>query len=192
MEKKLLKTNEAAQYLGVSRSSLTNWVKQGLIGGGATPGGHYRFSMEELDQFAERRGLLKAGLVEGGVATKILLIDDDESFREFVKEALEVFKGFELKEAVDGMMGALLVGSWKPDLIVLDIRMPNMNGLELLKHIRENPETAGADVIVASAHLSAEVRAELEGLGAEMILEKPVRLAKLVAAIQKLADLQLA
>jgi len=191
MDKKLLKTNEAAQYLGVSRSSLTNWVKQGLIGGGATPGGHYRFSIEELDQFAERRGLMKAGVSETSVATKILLIDDDEAFREFVKEALEVFKAYEVKEATDGMMGALLVGSWKPDLILLDIRMPNMNGLELLKHIRENPETSGADVIVASAHLSPDVKTALEGLGAEMILEKPVRLAKLVAAIQKLADLQL-
>lgn len=192
MEKRLLKTNEAARYLGVSRSSLTNWVKQGLLGGGATPGGHYRFTMEELDRFAERRGLLKPGVAEGAQRLKILLIDDDEGFREFIKDALEVFTGFELREASDGMKGALMVGSWRPDLVILDIRMPNMNGVEFLKHIRENSETSEVNVIVASAHLSPEVRADLERLEADMILEKPVRLAKLVASIQKLADLKLA
>lgn len=190
MDKKPLKTNEAAKYLGVSRSSLTNWARQGLIGGGATPGGHYRFTVEELDKFAEERGLAKdAGAAE--VPTKILVIDDDEPFRAFVKEALEVFSGYEIKEACDGMTGALLVGSWKPDLIILDVRMPNLNGVELLRRIRQTPETSGIDVLVASAHLSPEVREEIESLGAEMILEKPLRLAKLVASIQKCAELQL-
>lgn len=190
MDKKPLKTNEAAKYLGVSRSSLTNWARQGLLGGGATPGGHYRFTLEELDKFAESQGLAKdAGAANAPV--KILVIDDDEPFRAFVKEALEVFSGYELKEASDGMTGALLIGSWKPDLALLDVRMPNLNGVELLRRIRQTPETSEIDVLVASAHLSPEVRAEIEDLGAEMILEKPLRLAKLVAAIQKCVELQI-
>jgi excisionase family DNA binding protein len=192
MDRRTFKTNEAANYLGVSRSSLTNWARQGLIGGGSTPGGHYRFTQEELDGFAEGRGLSKgASPLEPPAPVKLLVIDDDEPFRAFVKEALEIFGGYELKEASDGMTGALLVGSWHPDLVVLDVRMPNLDGVELLRRIRQTPETADTAVLVASAHLSQEVRAEIERLGAELILEKPVRLAKLVAAMQSCVELEL-
>ena len=190
---KLLKTNDAAKYLGVSRSSLTNWIKQGLISGGVTPGGHYRFTVQELDAFAKKRGLLKKEKSSEPATGKvrILVIDDDEAFREFVRDALEVFADYELREAEDGMKGAMLAGAWKPDLVILDIRMPHMDGCELMKLIRENPETAGTKVIIASAHLSDELRNTLAPLEPEIIMEKPVHLAKLVASIQKLVDLEL-
>lgn len=191
-KKKVLKTNEAAAYLGVSRSSLTNWVRQGLLSGGATPGGHYRFTVEELEAFAEKRGLETAGAsVSEDGNVRMLIVDDDEGFRTFVREALDVYGGYELREAHDGMQGAMLAGSWKPDLIILDIRMPNMNGVEFLKLIRQNPDTASAAVIVSSAHLSEDVRKELEEQDVDMILEKPVRLAKLAAAIQSLVNLKI-
>ncbi|OGV36109.1 MAG: hypothetical protein A2020_03340 [Lentisphaerae bacterium GWF2_45_14] len=191
-KKKVLKTNEAAAYLGVSRSSLTNWVRQNLLSGGVTPGGHYRFTVEELEAFAEKRGLETAGGAEASDENvRMLVVDDDEGFRTFVREALDVFGGYELKEALDGMQGAMLAGSWKPDLIILDVRMPNMNGVEFLKLIRQSPDTASAAVIVSSAHLSTEVRKELEELDVDMVLEKPVRLARLAAAIQSLVNLKI-
>lgn len=192
MEKtKLLKTNEAAHYLGVSRSSLTNWIRQGKLKGGATPGGHYRFTVRELDAFAAERGLTTFPQNFSGKA-RILIVDDEEAFREFVSDALAVFSGYELKEASDGMKGAMLIGSWKPDLIILDLRMPNMDGRELLSLIRENPDTAEAGVIVVSAHLSPELAESLNTLKPDAVLEKPLHLAKLIASVQKLLDLTLA
>lgn len=190
MAKTFLKTNDAARYLGVSRSSLTNWVKQGLLGSGVTPGGHYRFTLEELDKFAAQRGLRIAS-PQNENQSKILIIEDDDAFREFVKEALETFSGYELREATDGVQGALLIGTWEPDLIILDMRMPNMNGLEFLKLLREDRKTASVKVLVASAHLSEELKQEIDGIGVELVLEKPVRLGKLIAAIEKLTDLTL-
>lgn len=177
--------------MGVSRSSMTNWVKQKLIEGGVTPGGHYRFTIEELNSFAEKRGLSIPGSENEDRIIKILVIDDDEGFRDFLKDALDVFTGYEMKETVDGMQGALLLGGWKPDLVILDVRMPNMNGVEFLRLLRSNPDTTDTNVLVASAHLSPEVKEELTRLDADIIMEKPVRLAKLVASVQKLADLKL-
>ena len=78
-------------------------------------------------RLAGRSGLIEwrieshAGAAES--PAKILVIDDDEPFRAFVREALETFTGYELKEAGDGMTGALLVGSWHPDLVLLDVRI---------------------------------------------------------------------
>ncbi len=188
---KFLTTNDAAKYLGVSRSSLSNWIRQGLLKGGVTPGGHYRFTLEELDDFARQRGLTPAeNPAAANEPAKILLVDDDEAFREFVTDALTVFSGYEIREAEDGMKGALMIGSWKPDLVILDVRMPRMDGRELLRLIRA--ETTDMPVIIASAHLSEELTTDLQTMQPEIILEKPVHLAKLIAAIQKILDLQLA
>lgn len=187
-KKKFLKSNEAADYLGVSRSSLTNWVKQGSLGGGVTPGGHFRFTLEELDKFAASRGMEPGGPAS---TAKILIIDDDQDFRDYAREALQVFANYELKEAEDGMKGALLLGAWRPDLVILDLRMPNMNGVEFCKSLRENYPDADVKVLVASAHLSDEVRTELTSLGVDIVLEKPVRLERFVAAAQQLAKLKI-
>ena len=178
-----MKTDMAARYLGVSRTTLVNWLKKGHLGSGSTPGGHYRFSIDELKKFAKRRRLPLIVPDGCGAATRILLIDEDEPFRSFVKEALEVFKGFELREATDGMMGAILIGSWRPDLILLDIRPDNMDGLELLRRIRENPVTSRVEVVALSSHITDDMKSVIKGLGVAMTLEKPVRLEKLVAAV---------
>lgn len=189
--KKFLKTFDASSYLGVSRSSLTNWVKQGLLGSGVTPGGHYRFTTEELDSFAAKRGLKIPGKVSTQEMTRILIIDDDSAFREFVREALQTFSGFELKEAGDGMEGALLVGTWNPDLVIVDLKMPNMNGIEFCRLLKKGEDTSDTSIIIASAYLSPEAKEEIAKIGVDIVLEKPVRLGSLVAAVTKCTDIQL-
>jgi excisionase family DNA binding protein len=189
--RKLLKSNDAAKYLGVSRSSLTNWVKQSLLGSGLTPGGHYRFTVDELDKFAEKRGLRIPKTLNDSGKIKILVIDDDGAFREFIKDALDVFSNFELREASDGMQGVLLIGTWQPDLVILDLRMPNMNGIDFCRLLRQNEDTEDVKVIITSAHLSAEAKAEILKLSVDVVLEKPVRLGSIVAAVEKCTDLKL-
>ena len=186
--RKLLKSNDAAKYLGVSRSSLTNWVKQSLLGSGLTPGGHYRFTVDELDKFAEKRGLRIPKTLNDSGKIKILVIDDDGAFREFIKDALDVFSNFELREASDGMQGVLLIGTWQPDLVILDLRMPNMNGIDFCRLLRQNEDTEDVKVIITSAHLSAEAKAEILKLSVDVVLEKPVRLGSIVAAVEKSTD----
>lgn len=188
---KFMKTSEAADYLGVSRSSITNWVRQEVLEAASTPGGHYLFSQEQLDNFANERGMSIPETVETEANFRILSIDDDKEFREFVSEALEVYSGYELKEAEDGMQGALLVGTWRPDLVIVDLRMPNMNGVEFCRLLKKDKSTDRVKIIIASAYLSPEVKEEVTSLGVDAILEKPVRLASFVATVGKLTDLEL-
>lgn len=188
---KFMKTSEAADYLGVSRSSITNWVRQEVLSAASTPGGHYLFSQEQLNQFATERGMSISENIQKEVNFRILAIDDDKEFREFVSEALEVYSGYELKEAEDGMQGALLIGTWKPDLVIVDLRMPNMNGVEFCRMLKKDKSTDRVKIIIASAYLSPEVKEEITGLGVDAVLEKPVRLASFVATVGKLTDLEL-
>lgn len=188
---KLLKTGEAADYLGVSRSSVTNWVRQDLLKSASTPGGHYLFSTEQLNNFAKERGIFIATTSSTHRDLRILAIDDDQPFREFISEALEVYTGYEFKEAEDGMQGALLIGTWMPDLVIVDLRMPNMNGVDFCRLLKKDPKTSDLKIIIASAYLSPIVKQEIKKLGVNAVLEKPVRLASLIATISKLLDLEL-
>lgn len=188
---KLLKTGEAADYLGVSRSSVTNWVRQDLLKSASTPGGHYLFSTDQLNSFAEERGIFIETTSSNHKDIRILAIDDDQPFREFISEALEVYTGYEFKEAEDGMQGALLIGTWMPDLVIVDLRMPNMNGVDFCRLLKKDPKTSDLKIIIASAYLSPIVKQEIKKLGVDAVLEKPVRLASLIATISKLLDLEL-
>lgn len=191
-KKKTMRTGEAAEYLDVSKASITNWVRSGQLQAATTPGGHYLFTTTTLDAFARDRGMIPPtpGKSDSG-NYKILVIDDDESFRAFVREALDAYTGYELKEAEDGMQGALLTGTWQPDMVIVDLRMPNMNGVEFCEFIKKDEEMSFVKIIVVSAHLAPEVREAVEILGVNAILDKPVRLGSFVATIGKLAALEL-
>ena len=100
-------------------------------------------------------------------------------------------QGYQVVACMDGQKVLNTVLTEKPDLILLDVRMPGMDGGEMLKLIRENPETADTNVLIASAHLSESLKHDLEKMEPDGILEKPVHLAKLIASVQKLVDLQI-
>ena len=187
---KFMKTSAAAAYLGVSRSSITNWVRNNELSAASTPGGHYLFSKEQLDDFAAQRGMILGSEKSPGEPYKIPIIDDDAVFRSFAKEALEVFDGYELKEAEDGMQGAPLVGTWKPDLVIVDLRMPNMNGAEFCQFLKKTPDTSDVKIIVVSAYLAPEIRQGVEQIGVDSIIDKPVRLGAFIATIGKLSELE--
>jgi two-component system cell cycle response regulator DivK len=167
-------------------------VRSGQLQATTTPGGHYLFTAAHLDAFAIERGMvLSPSHKRDSGNYKILVIDDNEAFRAFVKEALDAYTGYELKEAEDGMQGALLTGTWRPNLVIVDLRMPNMNGVEFCEFIKKNDSMSHVKIIVVSAYLAPEVRDAVNILAVDAVLDKPVRLGSFVATIGKLADLEL-
>ena len=105
-----------------------------------------------------------------GIA-KILIIEDESAFRTFYRDMLDM-AGYQVLEAEDGEAGWALAQSAKPDMILLDLIMPKLGGLEVLKKIRENDETMDVPVIIMSAlGRSEDVRKGIE-LGANAYLQK--------------------
>jgi CheY-like chemotaxis protein len=125
-----------------------------------------------------------------GVKKKILLVDDDPDFVEITKPILES-KGFEVAAAYNGKEGLEQVPKFKPDLIVLDVMMPVMNGREACRKLKANPDTEKIPVILLTAvgeHVRTTAYSHRDVLesNADDYIAKPVRPEVLLERIQRL------
>jgi DNA-binding response OmpR family regulator len=120
---------------------------------------------------------------------RILLIDDDPSLTAPLAEALELLGGYEVGVAADGVTGLDQVFSFRPDCVVVDIRMPGINGYQFIRLVRGDSTTREIPLVVLSA--LAQQRDELAGLlsGADVYLFKPVDLDVLLRVVREATDL---
>jgi len=105
--------------------------------------------------------------------SRILYIDDEADIREVAQMALELAPDFEVRICASGAEGIRQAGAWLPDLILLDVMMPKMDGPAVLRQLQDHPATASIPVVFITARTQAgEVRA-LEDLGARGVIAKP-------------------
>jgi CheY-like chemotaxis protein len=114
--------------------------------------------------------------------TKILIVDDEESFRKVLASQLKL-KGYAVFEAADGMEGVDQAGSHKPDIIVSDVQMDNMNGFMMVEELQQYPATASIPVIMMTS-ASAAAGAWNSDIAVEY-LEKPFTIAKLLEVVNQ-------
>jgi two-component system, OmpR family, response regulator len=104
---------------------------------------------------------------------RILLVDDDRSIRAVARLALERVGGFTVDECASGREVPDVMTRFAPDLVLLDVVMPDVNGPEVLHSLRAKPETASVPVVFLTARTSAEDTAKLHGSGVIGVLAKP-------------------
>ncbi len=110
---------------------------------------------------------------------RVLLVDDEEAFCEVVKQGLERTGMFEVGFATDGKTGLLMARKGSPDVILLDIRMPGMSGIEVLQTLKKDYPLSQIPVIMLSGLLDNETKRECNYQYGEEYIEKPVGLAEL-------------
>jgi two-component system, cell cycle response regulator DivK len=116
---------------------------------------------------------------------KILLVEDNEMNRDMLSRRLER-KGYEVVIAVNGQEGVELVSSNRPDLILMDLSLPIIDGWEATRRIKADPATASIPVIALTAHAMAEDRAKAMAAGCDDFDIKPVDLPRLLEKIDTL------
>ena len=121
---------------------------------------------------------------------KILIIDDEEDFCYFAKKNLEAISNYEIITANKGKKGIQIARKEKPDLILLDIMMPGIDGFEVLKRLKANEKTQNIPVIMLTAKDEDESKIKATGLYCEDYLVKPVENVVLSAKIHKVLDLR--
>jgi DNA-binding response OmpR family regulator len=114
---------------------------------------------------------------------KVLVVEDHHD-TSFTLCRLLKREGYEVEHAIDGMVGYATAESEHPDLIVTDIQMPRMNGIEMIKKIRENDFLSSTPIIVMSAYGKRMIHDALEA-GADDFVEKPIDFERLLTTVKK-------
>jgi DNA-binding response OmpR family regulator len=115
--------------------------------------------------------------------TKVLLVDDEDQLRKVMKDLLQR-DGYEVTEAADGVEALDQVDRHAPDIVVLDLNLPGLDGYGVLNHLRSRPATADIPVVVLTAHGDEESEVRVFEMGADDFLSKPFRARALSARLQ--------
>lgn len=181
--------SQASQYCKVSSKTIINWIEAGHIKAYKTVGGHRRIKKEDLDRFLREQNMPIPDEDKVTGRKKILVVDDDRIIVETIVQALEEDEsGYELVSASDGFEAGLQVSHFKPDLVILDIMMPDINGYEVCRRIKSNPETKDTKIIVLSAYLNEEAFCQMKEYGADACFSKPLPLDQLKVEVAKLLE----
>lgn len=187
----ILTVSQAGKYCNVSSKTIINWIDAGHIKAYKTVGGHRRIKKEDLDKFLRERGMPLPDEPGGEERKKILVVDDDRIIVETIVQALEEDEyGYEMISAADGFEAGLQVNHFKPDLLILDIMMPDINGYEVCQKIKSNPETRDTKIVVLSAYLDDEAFKQMKEYGADACFSKPLPLEQLKFEVAKLLGLK--
>lgn len=137
-----LTTGQIAKLSSVHINVVKKWIGEGLLTAYRLPAGHFRIEKKEYLRFLSETGMPLPDEMVSAEKKRILIIDDDPVQLELVQRFLESL-GFSSETAKDGHVGLIQIGSFEPDLVLLDINMPTANGfdvLEALKKRQKNPE----------------------------------------------------
>jgi excisionase family DNA binding protein len=163
-----LTLGQAAKYLGVAQSTIRKWSDQGRVPAFYTPGGHRRYRRADLDVFLERSG---PGARDQTGPT-VLIVDDDERLREYVRANLEL-EGYNVREAGSADEGLSVLDEESPDLILLDVMMPEVDGWEMLRRVQERHGVGTIPVVMFSGKVDERSPGEAAERGASGFIGKP-------------------
>lgn len=170
--KQYLTPNEVAELLLVSPVTVRQWAQKGLLAARTTAGGHRRFSIDVVRQFAIKMGL--GGALTGNVARRILIVDDDCQLNSFLVELLHTQdEAAIIESAFDGFEAGSKIQAQKPDILILDLMMPGMDGFQVCTQLKSEVETMHIHVVAMTGYYSQDNVDRILNAGADRFLRKP-------------------
>jgi excisionase family DNA binding protein len=171
-------TSEVAAYCAVTNDGVLKWIKSGKLRAFSTPGGHYRVSAEDFRAFLEKYDIpVDEAFFRGTKKQRtVLVVDDEPNIREIVRRLLnELDPDLKVEEACDGYEAGIKIGSLQPDLVIMDVMMPRVDGISLCKSIRENAATENVKVLAITAFPEQDNVKKMYDAGADLCLIKPLQ-----------------
>jgi excisionase family DNA binding protein len=171
---KKLSTTQIARMLGVSDQSIANWIDQGQIKAGRTPGGHRRVEADDLVVFLKHQKLRVPPELYS-TAPAILVVDDEPAVAQLVAQIVQKARPeYRVLCAHDGYAAGEAVAAEHPVAVVLDLYMPGLDGFSVCQRLKANQRTADVVVIAMTAYPSSEAEQKILGAGAAVCLTKPL------------------
>jgi excisionase family DNA binding protein len=178
---RLLTSHEVGDLLQVNPSSVKKWVNEGRIAAFRTPGGHRRIRVSDLLDFLNRHAMPIPRPLAAASKRRLLIVDDDAMHLRALDRRIKPYRSrVDVQLTQNGIDALVLVGSFKPDLIVLDVYMPELDGLEVCRRLKLRPDTRHIGVLMNSAHLTKAVEENAVEAGALVCVQKPMDLKVLL------------
>jgi len=179
-----LTTRLAAAHCRVSIPTLRRWIRAGELGAHLTPGGHRRIALDEFQRFLRAQGR-PAYPVGPEPRTRVLLVDDEPLVVQMLHDLL-IDGPFAIEAATDGYEALVKVGTFRPALIILDVVLAGLDGIEACRCLRRMPETREVRVLGVTGHPS--MIPVLLGAGADACVTKPLDLDVVCREITRLTS----
>ena len=186
--------NQASKYCRVTPQTIVNWINAGKLSAYKTAGGHRRIEKADLDSFLKEHGMPAFDQHSEDKGTedsrkKILVVDDDPVIVETITTSLEEDEhNYLVLSAKDGFEAGIQVTHFKPDLLILDIMMPDIDGYEVCRRVKTSKLTEHTKVIVLSGYLDEENYRKMREYGADRCFSKPLPLQELKKEIALLLN----
>ncbi|RLC59203.1 MAG: hypothetical protein DRI30_01135 [Chloroflexi bacterium] len=116
---------------------------------------------------------------------RVLIVEDDRISQKMVRDALQA-AGYETDEVDSGELALQKVAEGTPDLVLMDIRLPGIDGLETTRRLKADPKTAAIPVVAVTAHVMPEDEAMIRAAGCDAYMPKPLRFSALLGVVRDL------
>ena len=187
--KTVFTTGEAAKICKVSQQTIIRCFDSGQLKGFRVPGSRFRrIPREQLYAFMRDNNIPTDALESG--KRKILVVDDDEELTELIVEHLQRDGRFEVRSVNNGFDAGMMVKDYRPDLIVLDVMLPDINGKEVCQRVRSDSTMDDVRIICISGMVESNKIEELKVAGANDFMQKPFEVDRLIERICELLDLE--
>ncbi len=187
--KTVFTTGEAAKICKVSQQTIIRCFDSGQLRGFRVPGSRFRrIPRDILFRFMKENGIPTDALESG--RRKALIVDDDEELVELIRDALEADGRFEIRVANNGFDAGMMVKEYHPDIIVLDVMLPDINGKEVCQRVRSDPNLDDVKIICISGMVEQDKIEDLKASGANEFVQKPFEVDHLVDRICQLLDVE--
>ena len=181
-----LTTGDVARYCHVSPVTVWRWIKQGKLVAQRHAGGYYQIERAALRAFLQARDMPIDPEFFAVSSKRILIIDDEPTVLEVATRALQQLECVTIATAKDGFEAGLQISTFKPDLLILDLMMPNLDGFQVCRLVRHNPATAHIKILIITAFGSHENLKRALDSGANDFLHKPLNLEVLQDKVRAL------
>jgi excisionase family DNA binding protein len=187
--KTVFTTGEAAKICKVSQQTIIRCFDNGQLQGFRVPGSRFRrIPREKLYKFMKDNGIPTDALESG--KRKVLLVDDDLELVELMTKVLEEDGRFEVRTAGNGFDAGMMVKEYRPDIIVLDVMLPDINGKEVCQRVRSDASLEDVRILCISGMIEEDKIQELRLSGADDFLGKPFEIDTLIDQMCSLLEIE--
>lgn len=171
---KALGTTEVARICHVTPPTVGRWIEDGKLPSFTTGGGHRRVWVADLVGFLREHNIPVPADLESAVDCKVLIVDDEPTIRQLIAAVIvTIDDAIAVHEAADGFEAGQKVASLIPRVVILDLRLPGVDGYRVCEMIRADEKTKDVHILAVSGHSIEEARARVLAAGADDFFPKP-------------------